>query len=85
LATIQEFRDNLDAQYQQFKKEFEELKKNVIAKIGAAGASGAGAVLSQLTVFMFFLGLLVAAYSDEAKKQTKHSQALSVFLDLERR
>src|SRR5260370_32584190 len=86
LATIQEFRDNLDAQYQQFKKEFDELRKNVVAKIGVAGASGAGAVLSgQLTLFMFSLGMLVAAYSDEAKKQTKHAQALSVFLDLERR
>lgn len=86
LATIQEFRDNLDAQYQQFKKEFDELRKSVIAKIGAAGASGAGAVLSgQLGLGIFSLGLLVAAYADEAKKQTKHAQALSVFLDLERR
>jgi hypothetical protein len=86
LAIIQEFRDNLDAQYQQFKREFDELKTNVVAKIGIAGASGAGAVLTgQLALGMFSLGLLVAAYSDEAKKQTKHAQALSVFLDLERR
>jgi hypothetical protein len=86
LAAIQEFRDNLDAQYQQFKREFGELQKNVVAKIGIAGASGAGAVLTgQIALGMFSLGLLVAAYSDEAKKQTRHAQALSVFLDLDRR
>jgi hypothetical protein len=86
LATIQEFRDNLDTQYQQFKKEFDELRKNVLGKFGVAGASGAGAILSgQLALGLFSLGVLVAAYSDEAKRQTKHAEALSVFLDLERR
>jgi hypothetical protein len=43
LATIQEFRDNLDAQYQQFKQEFEEIRKTVLSKIAVAGASGAAA------------------------------------------
>jgi len=86
LTTIQEFRDNLDAQYQQFKKEFDEVRKAVMSKIAVAGASGAGAILTgQLDLGVFSLGVLVAAYSDEAKKQTKHAQALSVFLDLERR
>lgn len=86
LATIQEFRDNLDAQYQQFKKEFDEVRKTVLNKVAVAGASGAGAILSgQLGLGIFSLGVLVSAYSDEAKKQTKHAQALSVFLDLERR
>lgn len=86
LATIQEFSNNLDAQYQQFKKEFDEVRKAVLSKIAVAGASGAGAILTgQLGLGIFSLGVLVAAYSDEAKKQTKHAQALSVFLDLERR
>jgi molybdopterin converting factor small subunit len=86
LATIQEFRDNLDAQYQHFKREFDEVRKTVLNKIAVAGASGAGAILSgQLGLGIFSLGVLVSAYSDEAKKQTKHAQALSVFLDLERR
>jgi hypothetical protein len=86
LLVIQEFRDNLDTQYQQFKKEFDELRKNVVAKIGIAGASGAGAVLSgQIGLGLFSLGMLAAAYSDQTKKETKHAQALSVFLDLERR
>ncbi len=86
LATIQEFQDNLDAQYQQFKKEFAEIRKTVMGKIAIAGASGAGAILSgQLALGLFSLGVLVSAWPDEAKRQTKHSQALSVFLDLERR
>ena len=86
LTTIQEFRDNLDTQYQQFKKEFDEVRKAVLSKIAVAGASGAGAILTgQLGFGIFSLGVLVAAYADEAKKQTKHAQALSVFLDLERR
>jgi hypothetical protein len=86
LATIQEFRDNLDAQYQQFKREFEEIRKTVLSKIAVAGASGAAAIVTgQITLGVFSLGALVAAYSDETKKQTKHAQALSVFLDLERR
>jgi hypothetical protein len=86
LATIQEFRDSLETQYQQFKKEFDEVRKAVLSKIAVAGVSGAGAILTgQLGLGIFSLGVLVAAYSDEAKKQTKHAQALSVFLDLERR
>lgn len=86
LTTIQEFSDGLDAQYQQFKSEFEEVRKAVMSKIAVAGASGAGAILTgQLGLGIFSLGVLVAAYSDEAKKQTKYAQALSVFLDLERR
>jgi hypothetical protein len=86
LTTIQEFRDNLDTQYQQFKKEFDEIRKAVLSKVAVAGTSGAGAILTgQIGLGIFSLGVLVAAYSDEAKKQTKHAQALSVFLDLERR
>lgn len=85
LATIQEFQDNLDAQYQQFKKEFAEIRKTVMGKIAVAGASGAGAILTgQLALGLFSLGVLASAWPDEAKRQTKHSQALSVFLDLER-
>ncbi len=86
LAIIQEFQDNLDASYQQFKKEFAEIRKVVMSKIALAGASGAGAILSgQLALGLFSLGVLASALPDEAKKQTKHAQALSVFLDLERR
>jgi hypothetical protein len=86
LATIQEFQDNLGAQYQQFKNEFAEIRKTVVGKIAVAGASGAGAILSgQLTLGLFSLGVLASAWPDEAKRQTKHAQALSVFLDLERR
>ncbi len=86
LATIQEFRDNLDAQYQQFKQEFNEIKRVVLGKIAVAGISGAGAILSgQLTLGILSLGALASALPEEAKRQTKHAQALSVFLDLERR
>jgi hypothetical protein len=86
LAAIQEFQDGLDAQYQQFKKEFDEIKKTVLGKVALAGVSGAGAIVSgQLVLGMFSLGMLASALPDEAKRQTKHSQALSVFLDLERR
>jgi molybdopterin converting factor small subunit len=46
LTTIQEFRDNLGAQYQQFKQEFDEVRKSVVSKIAVAGVSGAGAILS---------------------------------------
>jgi len=76
----------LDAQYQQFKKEFDEIKKTVLGKVALAGVSGAGAIVSgQLVLGMFSLGMLASALPDEAKRQTEHSQALSVFLDLERR
>jgi hypothetical protein len=86
LAAIQEFQDGLDAQYQQSKKEFDEIKKTVLGKVALAGVSGAGAIVSgQLVLGMFSLGMLASALPDEAKRQTKHSQALSVFLDLERR
>lgn len=86
LATIQGFRDNLATQYQQFKSEFDEIRKTVLNKIAVAGASGAGAILSgQVGLGIFSLGVLVSALPDEAKRQTKHAQALSVFLDLERR
>jgi hypothetical protein len=86
LATIQEFQDGLEAQYQQFKNEFEEIKKIVLGKVALAGVSGAGAfVTGQITLGMFSLGVLASALPDEAKRQTKRSQALSVFLDLERR
>jgi hypothetical protein len=86
LATIQEFQDNLDAQYQQFKAEFAEIRKTVMGKIAVAGLSGAGAILSgQITLGIFSIGMLASALPDEAKRQTKHAQALSVFLDLERR
>ncbi len=85
LVTIQEFQDNLETQYQQFKAEFAEIRKTVMGKIAIAGASGAGAILSgQLALGLFSLGVLASAWPDEAKRQTKRSQALSVFLDLER-
>lgn len=86
LATIQEFQDGLDTQYQQFRNEFNEIKKTVLGKIAVAGVSGAGAIVTgQLVLGIFSLGLLASTLPDEAKRQTKHSQALSVFLDLERR
>jgi hypothetical protein len=86
LAVIQEFRDSLDTQYQQFKSEFAEIRKSVLGRIAIAGASGAGAILTgQLALWLFSLGSLASALPEEAKRQTKQSQALSVFLDLERR
>jgi hypothetical protein len=86
LATIREFQDNLDAQYQQFKREFDEIRKIVMGKLIVGGASGAGAILSgQLALGLFSLGVLASGWPEEAKKQTKHAHALSVFLDLERR
>ena len=86
LATIQEFQDNLGAQYEQFKTEFAEIRKIVTGKIAVAGLSGAGAILSgQLGLWLFALGALASALPDEAKRQHKHTQALSVLLDLERR
>jgi hypothetical protein len=86
LATIQEFRDNLGAQYERFKTEFAEIRKIVAGRIAVAGLSGAGAILSgQLGLWLFALGALASALPDEAKRQTKHAEALSVFLDLERR
>jgi hypothetical protein len=86
LATIQEFQDNLGAQYERFKTEFAEIRKIVAGRIAVAGLSGAGAILSgQLGLWLFALGALVSALPDEAKRQTKRAEALSVFLDLERR
>jgi hypothetical protein len=88
LTTVQEFRDKLDVQYQQFKAEFDEIRKAVVSKIGLAGVSGAGAVLSGsigLGLGIAAIGFLASALTDEGKKQTKHGQALSIFLDLERR
>jgi hypothetical protein len=86
LAAIQEFRDGLDAQYQEFKAEFHEIEKTVKSKLSLAGISGAGALLSgSMALGLASLGFAGAAWGDEAKRQTKHAQALSVFLDLERR
>jgi hypothetical protein len=86
LATIQEFRDSLDAPYQQFKNEFAEIRKTVMRKIAVATASGAGAILSgQIALGLFSLGMLASVWSDEAKRQTKHGDALSASLDLEQR
>jgi hypothetical protein len=57
-----------------------------MGKIVVAGASGAGAILSgKLDLGLFSLAVLASALPEEAKRQTKHAQALSVFLDLERR
>jgi hypothetical protein len=86
VSTIQEFQDNLSTQYERFKTEFEEIRRIVVGRIAVAGLSGAGAILSgQLGLWLFALGALASALPDEAKRQTKHTEALSVFLDLERR
>jgi hypothetical protein len=88
LATIQEFRDGLDAQYHQFKLEFDEIRKAVATRVGLAGISGVGAILSGslgLGIAIGAVGFLASALTEESKKQTKHGQALSIFLDLERR
>lgn len=88
LAAIQEFRDGLDAQYQEFKAEFREIEKAVKSKLSLAGMTGAGALVSgsmALALGLASLGFAAAAWGDEAKKQTKHAQPLSIFLDLERR
>jgi hypothetical protein len=86
LAAIQEFRDGLDAQYQEFKAEFREIEKAVKNKLGLTGLSGAGALISgSMALGLASLGFAAAALGDEAKKQTKHAQPLSIFLDLERR
>ena len=48
--------------------------------------SGAGALVSgSMALGLASLEFAAAAWSDEAKKQTKHAQPLSIFLDLERR
>lgn len=86
LAAIQEFRDGLDAQYQEFKAEFREIEKAVKSKLSLAGMSGAGALVSgSMALGLASLGFAASAWGDEAKKQTKHAQPLSIFLDLERR
>jgi hypothetical protein len=88
LAAIQEFRDGLDAQYQEFKAEFHEIEKAIKSKLSLAGMTGAGALVSgsmTLALGLASLGFAAAAWGDEAKKQTKHAQPLSIFLDLERR
>jgi hypothetical protein len=85
LAAIQEFRDGLDAQYQEFKAEFREIEKAVKSKLSITGMSGAGALLAgSIALGLASLGFAAAAWGDEAKKQTKHAQPLSIFLDLER-
>jgi hypothetical protein len=85
LATIQEFRDALDAQYLEFKAEFREIEKAVKSKLSLTGMSGAGALLTgSIALGLASLGFAAAAWGDEAKKQTKHAQPLSIFLDLER-
>jgi hypothetical protein len=87
LETIQEFRDGLDAQYQEFKAEFREIEKAVKSKLSLAGMTGAGALVSgsmTLALGLASLGFAASAWGDEAKKQTKHTQPLSIFLDLER-
>jgi len=88
LAAIQEFRDGLDAQYQEFKAEFHEIEKAIKSKLSLAGMTGAGALVSgsmTLALGLASLGFAAAAWGDEGKKQTKHAQPLSIFLDLERR
>jgi hypothetical protein len=86
LEAIQEFRDGLDAQYQEFKAEFREIEKAVKSKLSLAGMSGAGALVSgSMALGLASLGFAAAAWGDETKKQTKHAQPLSIFLDLERR
>jgi len=85
LAAIQEFRDGLDGQYQEFKAEFREIEKAVKSKLSLTGMSGAGALLTgSIALGLASLGFAAAAWGDEAKKQTKHTQPLSIFLDLER-
>jgi hypothetical protein len=37
LASIREFRDGLDAEYQQFKREFDEIRKSIISKMTVGG------------------------------------------------
>jgi hypothetical protein len=85
IETIQQFRDGLDAQYQQFKLEFNEIRKAVITRVGLAGVSGVGAILSGSLGLGIAVGFLASALTEEGKKQTKRGQALSIFLDLESR
>lgn len=86
LAAIQEFQDGLATEYEKFKKEFQEIEKLVYQRTAVGGIGGAGAIISgNLALAIPSIGLLVTALDHEAKKGIHRVNALSVFLDLERR